>query len=127
VYEPPASGGSFFICYNTDMRKNYLIASIIGIAVGYLSAQTFFVHSWLALIPWGIVGILVGLLAHETKQKLWAGAYYGFFLCGSFLLAQYHGTQSIWHGFIIMVIIIGMLGAICGAALAYTSKFFRKV
>jgi hypothetical protein len=103
-----------------------IISAIIGIILGFVSTKTFFAHSWLALVPWGIAGVLVGFIPKQQKQRLLAGALYGFFLCLTFLLAGFQGDRAKLPSFALLALLLSFVGALCGVALAYISTQIRR-
>lgn len=100
-----------------------VISAIIGLLLGFISSKTFLIHSWLALVPWGLVGIGVGFIAKEKKHRLWSGALYGFFLCVSFLVGGFQGKSV--GGLVVLTLAIGAAGALCGLVLAYISVWIK--
>ncbi len=106
------------------MKKLLLISGLIGIILGALSAHTFFIHSWLALVPWGIVGIAIGYFSGGKKQGIWAGAFYGFFLCVSFLIAGFKGSSFV--RLIPLLIAMGLLGKLSGLVLGIIGNWIKN-
>ncbi len=94
--------------------------------LGFISAKTFFAHSWTALIPWGIAGLAVGLASKNRKSALWNGAIYGFFLPMSFTIFGFQGNNGSVPALLLLAIILGVIGAGCGMVLSLTGKSVRR-
>ena len=101
-----------------------LLSIIIGLILGWVSAQTPLVSSWIALLPWGAAGLVIGALARGRRRALMSGALYGFFLCAAFLIAGFKG-QSIAK-FSGLLIALSLLGALCGLILGLIGNWIKS-
>ena len=109
--------------------KKCTIVAFVGIVLGIIGARYIFVNSPLSLIPWGIVGLVIGYCSSNTKKSLGLGAVYGFLLAYSFMLASYNGAEPIATR-LLPFVIFGVVGAACGGTLAIigfvTTRYMRK-
>ncbi len=108
-----------------SMIKKLASAVVVGIALGIIAARYVFVGSYLSLIPWGIIGLLIGLWCRSYPEALWSGAVYGFLLAFSFMLAGYQGAAPMLTR-LPFFSILGLVGAICGIGLAVIGSFIRR-
>jgi uncharacterized membrane protein YeaQ/YmgE (transglycosylase-associated protein family) len=110
------------------MKKQNLVilSGLIGIITGYFCSITFFAHSWITIILWVIVGLIVGLFCNRTKKSYKEGYVFGFFVTVSFLLFNFSGTSSKFFGFVILSILLGVVGAFCGALVVRTGLFIKR-
>ena len=103
----------------------YLMSAILGAVVGLISAKTFFAHSWTALLPWGLIGLVVGYPAKTKKIVVMSGAIYGFILPVVFTLTGYQGSGPWKPAFFLLALVLGIVGAGCGIALALIGQKFH--
>ena len=103
-----------------------IIAGIVGIILGFAGSRFLFVGSFLSLVPWTIVGLLLGLWSANTKDALLNGGVYGFLLSFVFLLAGYTGSESVLTR-LPFFIGLGIFGAICGLVLALLGMVGRRL
>ncbi len=94
-----------------------IISILAGVILGFLSARYIFVGSWLSLIPWAIVGLVVCYWSGK-QQAIINGAIYGFAIAFTFMLAGYSGSASLISR-VPFFAILGLIGALCGAALGF--------
>ena len=59
-----------------------MIGGVLGIACGLASNTPWLVGQWANLIVWAVAGIALGLFVQDTRQIVWAGIAYGFFVVG---------------------------------------------
>jgi hypothetical protein len=106
----------------------YISAAVLAVALGVSASTWVFVNSSYALIPWAIAGIIIGLFAKERKAALWAGGIYGFILPVAFMISGYNGPHELnrYEGLIILCLILGVIGIMCGAILAYLGNLFVR-
>lgn len=107
------------------MLKKLLAASLLGIALGIIASRYLLVGSALSLIPWGVAGLLLGLWCPTYRTAASTGALYGFLLAFTFMLAGYQGSAPILSRLPFFAI-LGIVGAICGAALGLVGSFARR-
>jgi hypothetical protein len=89
----------------------------LGATLGLLGARYVFVGSGLSLVPWGLLAILVGVLAPSRSAALAGAAAYGFALAFTFMVAGYDGTAPVVSRLPFFAI-LGLVGAACAALLA---------
>ena len=99
-----------------------LVAGVLGVLVG-ISGQYYLTLGVYSLIPWGLIGLAIGAWCTQ-RQGLSAGALYGFCLCFAFMVAGYQGSASLMSR-IPFFLLIGAVGAVCGAALAAVGYFLK--
>jgi hypothetical protein len=102
-----------------------LSSTIIGTVLGVIGSRYLFVGSGLTLIPWGVIGIVLGWWSANRKEALVNGSVYGFLLAFSFMLAGYQGSAPIISR-IPFFAILGLVGAICGLTLAAVGYYAKK-
>ncbi len=100
----------------------YVGLAVVGAALGLLGARYVFVGSGLSLIPWGLVAVLVGVLAPTRGAAVAGAAAYGFTLAFTFMVAGYDGTATLVSRLPFFVI-LGLVGAACAALLALMGSF----
>jgi len=93
------------------------VAILSGIAIGILTSRYIFVNSALGLIPWTLVGLLLGIWAANRIEALRLGALYGFFLLFSFMFGGYQGAAS-EASRILPFAALGLIGAAYGLIVA---------
>jgi uncharacterized membrane protein YccF (DUF307 family) len=89
----------------------------LGAILGLLGARYLFVGSGLSLVPWGLVAILVGVLARSRRAALGGAAAYGFALSFTFIVAGYDGSATVMSRLPFFAV-LGLVGAACAALLA---------
>jgi hypothetical protein len=94
-----------------------ILSIMAGVILGFLSARYIFVGSWLSLVPWAIVGLVVGYWSGK-RQAIINGAMYGFAIAFTFMVAGYSGSASLISR-VPFFAILGFIGAVCGAALGF--------
>lgn len=96
------------------------IGSVVGVVLGVVGARLLFVGSWLNLVPWSVAGAALGAWPRREREAARVGAAYGFGLGFAFMIAGYAGAASPLSRLPAFAI-VGMVGAVCGAALAALS------
>jgi len=94
-----------------------LVSILAGGFLGWIGARVLFVGSWLSLIPWGIVGMLLGLWS-QKPEWLVNGVCYGFAEVFVFMIAGYAGSAPIISRLPFFAI-LGLFGAFCGLILGW--------
>ena len=92
----------------------------MGLVLGVVGARFLLVGSWLNLVPWSVAGAGLGAWPRRVREATLVGAAYGFGLAFAFMIAGYTGTASLVSR-LAPFLIIGAIGAMCGAALAALS------
>ena len=95
-----------------------LPAVLAGAVLGVVGARYVLVGSALSLLPWALVGLLIGRLAGSRAAAVGSGAGYGFALAFAFMVAGYDGEAPLAHR-LLPFAGIGLVGAGCGAVLGY--------
>ena len=93
----------------------YAAAVLTGAFLGVLGARFLFVGSGLSLIPWAIVGLVLGAWCSRV-ESLGVGAAYGFTLAFVFMIAGYSGSSPL-IGRLPAFAVLGAVGAVCGLVL----------
>ncbi len=90
--------------------------------MGLVGSRYLFAGSWLSLVPWAIVGLLIG---YWSEKREWAinGSCYGFALSFVFMVAGYTGSASL----ISRLPFFAMLGGFCGLILAWLGFTVKKI
>jgi hypothetical protein len=92
-----------------------MVSILAGGILGLIGARYLFVGSWLSLIPWGMVGLLIGYWSH-MREWLINGSCYGFVIAFVFMMAGYAGNASLISR-IPFFAILGLFGGLCGLVL----------
>ncbi len=100
----------------------YVGLAVLGAALGLLGARYVFVGSGLSLIPWGLVAVVVGVLASTRGAAVAGAAAYGFTLAFTFMVDGYDGTATLVSRLPFFVI-LDLVGAGCAALLALMGSF----
>jgi hypothetical protein len=93
-------------------RKSILLLSVIvGVTLGKIGGPVFI------LIPWGIVGLTVGIFSARKRLAVLSGGLYGFAVAFTFMVCGYSGVDPVTTR-ILPFAILGIIGAVCGLVLA---------
>ena len=98
----------------TSLRINQIFSGLVALVVGIISAKTVFNRTWLALLPWVVIGLCIIWFSKSQRQGIWNGAVYGAVLTDSFMLFNYQGGTphlTFW----IFVVALAALGFGVGA------------
>jgi hypothetical protein len=95
----------------------YVVAVVLGTALGVIGARFVFIGSALSLIPWALAGLALGAWCTRV-QALSVGAAYGFALAFVFMVAGYSGSAPLL-GRLPAFALLGLVGAVCGLVLAW--------
>jgi hypothetical protein len=101
-------------------------SSIIGIVFGFLSNYSILQGSWLNLVVWAAVGILIGLFMEDGDLVNWLGPFYGLFLSVSFLISGFHGAADQIMPFLLLVCVLSILGVFCGWCLVRSAYWLKR-
>ncbi|MHB1163591.1 MAG: hypothetical protein ACYCZZ_03700 [Minisyncoccota bacterium] len=101
-------------------------AAVVGIVFGVLGAHSVLAGSWLALIVWSIVGLLVGAFIEEQRLVRAAGIFYGFFVIFSYFLSGFRGSLDTISGFAMFSLIAGSIGALYGWFLVALGNLIKR-
>lgn len=107
-------------------RMKLFVSIVSGVILGIIGSRYLFVGSWLSLIPWGIVGLLIGSFCVSKKEAIINGAVYGFVLSFVFMWAGYAGSAPVVTR-IPFFSILGIFGSVCGLILALIGNALRKI
>ena len=110
-----------------DERFLFVYSALFGIACGIASNHGILQGSWANLVFWGLIGVLLGIFAVNTRAMLIAGSIYGVFLVLTFLYVGYQGTAHSIPAFIGLSVVLAMVGAFCGLACMYIGSLIRKL
>ena len=103
-----------------------LIVSIAaGSLLGLIGSRVLFVGSWLSLIPWAIVGLVIGYWS-QKREALINGGCYGFALAFVFMIAGYTGSASMVSRLPFFAI-LGIFGGMCGVILGLSGSVIHKM
>ena len=106
------------------MILRILSALALGGYFGIIGSQTFFVGSALSLIPWAIVGLVIGWGSYSNKEAVIKGVVYGFTLSFTFMVSEYTGIEPLSNKLPFFVL-LGIFGAFCGASLGLVSYLVK--
>jgi hypothetical protein len=101
--------------------RTVLIGAVVGAVLG-IGSWLVVGSSPLLLVPWAVVGLVLGAVA--SRRAVLAGAAYGYLLSFTYLAVGYDGedaTITKVPGFALLAI----FGAVCGAALAWAGHRVR--
>jgi hypothetical protein len=101
-----------------------LVSILAGSLLGIIAARVLFVGSWLSLIPWTIVGLLIGAWS-QKRAWLVNGICYGFALAFVFMIAGYSGSASLISRLPFFAI-LGIFGGFYGLILGLLGFEIRK-
>lgn len=107
-------------------KISYISSAFIGIVFGILSNYSILLGSWINLVVWSIVGILIGFFIENKSYIRSSGLIYGFFLVASFLIFGFKGTSDKIFSFILLSILLSFVGSICGLALVFIGNWVKK-
>jgi hypothetical protein len=93
-----------------------LVSILIGSVMGFLGSRYLFVGSALSLVPWGIMGLVLGAWNSRRGAAMANGALYGFSLAFVFMIAGYTGTEPLFSRLPFFAL-LGAFGAISGLVL----------
>lgn len=97
-----------------------LIGAIVsGIVLGFLGGSV-----WI-LIPWGIVGIVIGYFSKDSKKAVINGAIFGFLAAFFFMIQGYSGTLRLITR-IPFFAGIGLIGAVGGIISSFAGSIIKK-
>ena len=106
--------------------KFSLISSVVvGIVFGILSNYSILFGSWINLVVWAIIGLLIGLFIEEKRFIKWSGIFYGFFLTLSFLISGFQGNLNKIIIFSLFSIFLSVIGAFCGWFLVFVGNWIK--
>jgi hypothetical protein len=101
-----------------------MVSILAGGILGLIGARYLFVGSWLSLIPWGMVGLLIGYWS-QKREWLVNGICYGFTIAFVFMLAGYAGSASLISRMPFFAI-LGLFGGLCGLVLGLMGFEIRR-
>jgi hypothetical protein len=93
--------------------------------LGTLCARVVLVGSGLALVPWAVAGLALGAWRPSRPGAATIGALYGFALAFTFMTVGYDGAAPL-HTRLLPFCLLGVVGAVCGSALAVTGALLRR-
>jgi len=99
----------------------------LGIACGFLSAYTLGFASWWNLLLWAIAGVALGYFVVGTREVLWCGALYGFFLSMAFLLPFFRGASDQLLAFTILTLaltVVSIAGALASVVVGSWIRWY---
>lgn len=91
-----------------------------GIILGAIGGPVFI------LIPWAVVGLVIGIFSTRKKLAVISGALYGFAVAYTFMLSGYDGADPIETRIIPFVPLV-LVGAVCGLILGLIGYFVRYI
>jgi hypothetical protein len=103
-----------------------VLVVVLGIALGLIGARFVFVGSWLSLIPWGIVCIVIGLISRSWRATVLFAAVFGGSVVLAFELFGYQSTAPLTRALPLFaaIAIVGGISAAAAAALGHAAKVF---
>ena len=109
------------------MKWLYAWPVATALVMSYISSRYLFVGSALSLIPWGVLVLSWGIVAHSKTEATRLGAIYGFSQAFVFLWIDKRGHISLSQFVILFGIIsaLGLLAAASGALVARVSYWAK--
>jgi len=108
-------------------KISILGSSLIGVIFGMLSNYSILNGSWINLVVWAIIGLLIGLFIDDKIFIKWSGIFYGFFITLSFLISGFQGSSDKIIGFGILSIVLSFIGAFCGWCLVFIGNRIKRM
>ncbi len=110
-----------------DLRPVQLTALAVGTGglLGFLTARVVLVGSAVALVPWALAGLALGLCCRTVARACLVGAVYGFTLAYVFMVSGYDGASPL-HTRLIPFVVFGLVGAACGMASTLVGRLFLR-
>lgn len=102
-----------------------LVAVAVGLVLGSLAARVVLVGSGLSLVPWAVIGCLLGILAPSAREASRLGAAYGFSLTVAFMGFSYDGHAAV-AAVAALDVGLALVGAVCGGLLAAAAASGRR-
>jgi hypothetical protein len=96
-------------------KRYILIAAVVGILCGLITAFTFFNHSWNSIFLWGGSALLVTYFSPDKKSAAIGGAFFGFLTIATWIAVAFRGTPDKIPQLIMLICISGAIAAIAGA------------
>jgi hypothetical protein len=87
-----------------------IIAALVGVVAGYIGGPVYI------LIPWAIIGLVIGALCGARGAALLNGGVFGFAAAYMFMIHGYAGKQPLLTR-LAPFVIFGLIGAVCGLIL----------
>jgi hypothetical protein len=87
-----------------------ITSTVFGGCIGFLGGPVFI------LLPWAVIGLIIGGFNETKKSALINGAAYGFTIAYVFMLSGYRGSASITT-VLLPFVLLGLIGGICGLIL----------
>ena len=103
-------------------RRGALV--LLGAVLGIVGARYVLVGSGWSLLPWGLVALLVGVLARTRPQAAIDAGMYGFALALMFMVAGYTGAEPLARRLPFFAL-LGLFGAACATLLALAGTLMR--
>ena len=105
-----------------------VVAGLVGLLLGYLSANVLFVGQWISLVVWGLGALAVGAMAQTRRGALQAAALYGVLLVVAFLFTGYRGETALFAnvGFLVLTAVIAVVAAVASAVAAWIAFTLRQ-
>jgi hypothetical protein len=97
-----------------------LIAALVGVVAGYIGGPVYI------LIPWAIIGLVIGALCGARGAALLTGGVFGFAAAYTFVIHGYAGTQPLITR-LAPFVIFGLIGAVCGLVLGIVGYEARRL
>ena len=99
--------------------------ALVGVVFGVLANHSILLGSWLNLIVWAVVGLLLGFFIEQKRFVNGVGISYGFFLTLAFLISGFQGTADKIPSFALISFVLSILGAFCGWVLVLTASWIK--
>jgi hypothetical protein len=106
--------------------QKLIVSAIVGALLGVIGAKYLFVGSGISLLPWALVGLIVGYYCLDRRRAAYNGAVYGFFLTFSFMISGYSGSEPLLTR-IPFFILLGLAGALCGIFLSLPGYWLKSI
>jgi hypothetical protein len=97
-----------------------IIALLVGVVAGYIGGPVYI------LIPWAIIGLVIGALSVARGAALLNAGVFGFAASYVFVIHGYAGKQPLITR-LAPFVIFGLIGAVCGLILGIVGYEARRL
>jgi len=100
---------------------------IIVAAVAMAAVSNYFITGYYNLVPWVIIGFLIGFIGETRRNTIIFGAVLGYVLFLVYIYLQYHGKTDLKSMTIFMTIdmLFSLVGGGCGLVGALIGRWLK--
>src|ERR1700757_1600618 len=98
------------------MKNSLKILVIIVAAAAMAAVSNYFITGYYNLIPWAIIGLLIGFIGDTRRNAIIYGAVFGYVLFLVYIYLQYHGKTDLksMSIFVTIDVLFSLVGGGCG-------------